>query len=491
MLYQFRASLFRQWNFQKIHATLSDNPGLAKHFKDCHALREKILGTLREAYTKQSGGLKKHVQSNKVVDFRADTLIALLEEYMPMLETLVAFVDDRLGGRLKGLETVWTSVLTDSWETKSLSANLHHEKVQVYFLYAQAIYSQAAMTHRQHRTEIQTEEEKERRGGGDDVATLKELMAQLKKAAGIWDFLSSANSKCYPIKCNNETPEVFQDTPRALSMMALANAQEFMVQVAVETKKSNNIVAKLAEGVSVQLLEALQVLKKGMGQQVSKVSHDFIVYLDRRSKMYHGIALKYKSKVKLEEEAYGERVAVLMAAIQCLSSLKITPLKVKKKVQPLSSTLQILAGSIRDQLRATKALFQEAKSDNEEVYHYKVPPTSKHESVDHVKFIKLTPFTPPEAQVLLLTAKQMEELTIDDLPEDQDEDLAAAINLSMKDKNKGQKPVQKSGQSYEDDLSRAIKESLKTAESKTEAKDEPEDGPEDPNAPTAPTVSYI
>lgn len=489
MLYQFRASLFRQWNFPKIHSVLKDNPGLAKHFKDCHAIREKILGTLREAYTKQSGGVKKHVQSNKVVDFRADTLIALLEEYMPMLETLIAFVNDTLGGNLKGLETVWTSVLTDNWENKSLSANLQHEKMQVYFLYAQAIYSQAAMVHRQHRTEIQTEEEKERRGGGDEIDTLKRLIAQLKQAAGIWDYLSSVSSKCYPINCKNQTPEVFQETPRALSMMALANAQEFMVQVAVEKKKSNKIVAKLAEGVSVQLLEALKVLRQGLGNKANMVSHDFLVYLDRRSKMYHGIALKYQSKVKLEEEKYGERVAVLDAAIQCLGSLRITPLKVKKKIQPLSSTLQILSGSIRDQLRATNILYNEARSDNNEVYHYKVPSASKHDSVDHVKFVKLTEFTPPEAQVLLITASQMEALTIDSPPEDQDNDLAIAISMSMSDKKQEQK-----SEAYDNDLSRAIQASLEVERSKAEAKeakDNAADGPEDPNAPTAPTVSYI
>jgi len=486
MLYQFRASLFRQWNFQKIHTALADNPGLAKHFKDCHAIREKILGTLREAYTKQSGGLKKNVQSNKVVDFRADTLIALLEEYMPMLETLIAFVDDTLGGKLKGLETVWTSVLTDSWETKALSTNLQHEKLQVYFLYAQAIYSQAAKTHRQHRTKIQTEEEKERRGGGDEISTLKELIAQLKQAAGIWDWLSSVGSKCYPIKCNNKTPEVFQETPKALAVMALANAQEFMVQVAVETKKSNTIVVKLAEGVSVQLLEALQILRKGLGKQSTLLSHDLIVYLDRRSKMYHGIALKYQSKVKLQNDEHGERVAVLEAARQCLGGLKITPLRVKKKVQPLSSTLQILAGSIRDQLKATNKLYLEAKTDNEQVYHYKVPPAHKHDNVDHRKFIKLTKFTPPEAKVLLITQRQMEELKIDDVIEDQDEDLAAAINMSLNDRNQ-----EKKSEAYEDDLSRAIKESLKDQPSKPETKDNDEEGPEDPNAPTAPTVSYI
>jgi len=484
MLYQFRASLFRVWKFNKIHASLSNNPGLAQHFKDCHAIREKILGTLREAYIKQSGGNKKNVLSNKVIDFRADTLIALLEEYIPMLETLVAFVNDTLGGQLKGLETVWTSVLTDSWEIKALSANLQHEKLQVYFLYAQAIYSQAAVLHRQHRTEIQTEEEKQRRDGGDDIKILKELIDQLKLAAGIWEYLSSANSKCYPINCQNQTPEVFQDIPRALSLMALANAQEFMVQVAVETKKSNKIVAKLAEGVSIRLSEALQTARKGLGAKATMLSHDFVVYLDRRSKMYHGIALKYQSKVKLEEEAYGERVAVLQAANEVLSRLSITPLKVKKKVQPLSPTLVILAGSLRDQLRMVRTLLREAQSDNDSVYHYKVPSSSKVDTVDHLKFVKLTEFIPPEPKVLLITESQMSALSIDDQPPVQDDDLKFAIEESL---NVGSKPKPNS---FDDDLAKALQASLQDQARDSEEKGN-EEGPEDPNAPTAPTVSYI
>lgn len=466
MLYQFRAPLFRQWNFQKIHGYLSDNPGLAKHFKDCHATREKILGTLREAYTKQCGGVRGKVQSNKVVDFRADTLIALLEEYMPMLETLIAFVEDQLEGKLKGLETVWTSVLTNSWEAKALSANLKHEKMQVYFLYGQAIYSQAAKAHREHRTEIQTEEMKERRGSGDDLTVLKELITQLKRAAGIWEWISKFESKCYPINCKNHTPEVFQDIPKALSWMALANAQELMVQVAVMTGKSNKLVAKLSEGVSVWLLEALQLAKKELGTQASILSHDIVVYLDRRSKMYHGVALKYQSKVKLEEEKYGERVAVLDVAVRCLSGLKITPLKVKRKLQPLSLTLLTLSSSIKDQLQACKALYQEAKSDNDQVYHYKVPPTSTHETVDHVKFIKPTEYTPPEPIVLLLSS-EMDKLTINNPSEEQDEELKIAIAMSLN----ANKP--------------------ENEKSEEEVKVDAEDSPKDPNAPTATTVSYV
>jgi len=272
-------------------------------------------------------------------------------------------------------------------------------------------------------------------------------------------------------------------------MMALANAQEFMVQVAVEKKKSNTLVAKLAEGVSVQLYDAYQALNKGLGNHVKVVSHDFLVYLDRRSKMYHGIALKYKSKVKLEEEKYGERVAVLEAARQCLGGLKITPLKVKKKFMPLSSTLQILSGSIKDQLRATNALYREATSDNETVYHYKVPSYTKHDSVDHMKFVKLTEFTPPEAQVLLITQSQMDELTIDDGLGDHDEDLTMAISASMNDMSRGRKPAK----NEDADLSRAIKLSLeeKSKPESKESKNNGGDGPVDPNAPTAPTVSYI
>jgi len=386
------------------------------------------LGTLREAYTKQCGGVRKKVESNKVVSFRADTLITLLEEYIPMLETLFALVEQSMDGKLQGLETVWTSVLTNNWEDKALSKNLHHERMQVYFLYGQAVYSQASMKHQAHRVEMQTEDMKETRGGGDDLSTLKDIISELKQASGIWDWLSSVESKCYPVKCENKTPEVFQDIPRALSEMALANAQELMIQVAVQTKKSDKLVTKLAEGIAVQHMEALQIAQKGLGAQARMLSHDISVYLDRRSKLYHGIALKYWSKVKLEEEKYGERVAVLEAARKHLEGLEISPLVTmeqggflqgkKEKIHSLSLSHRILVSSIKDQLQAVNLLLDEAKSDNDQVYHYKVPRISQHDSVDHVKFMKPTKFTPFEAIVLLSATKQIEELAVEKPSED-------------------------------------------------------------------------
>lgn len=72
------------------------------------------MGALREAHTKQYGG----------IGYRADTLVVLLEEYIPMLETLIVLVEESLDGKLQGLDTVWTSVLTDTWEAKTLSENL-------------------------------------------------------------------------------------------------------------------------------------------------------------------------------------------------------------------------------------------------------------------------------------------------------------------------------------------------------------------------------
>jgi len=400
------------------------------------------LGTLREAYTKQCGGVRKNVDSNKVVSFRADTLITLLEEYIPMLETLSALVEQSMDGKLKGLETVWTSVLTNNWEDKALSSNFQHERMQVYFLYGQAVYSQASMMHQAHRVEIQTEDMREKRGDGDDLSTLKELISQLKRASGIWDWLSSAESKCYPVKCENKTPEVFQDIPRALSVMALANAQELMVQVAVQTKKSDKLIVKLAEGIAVQHMEVLHIAQKGLGTQANMLSHDISVYLDRRSKLYHGIALKYWSKVKLEEEKYGERVAVLQAARKHLEGLDITPLVTmeqggffegsKEKIHSLSVSLRVLGSSIKDQLHAVKLLLEEAQSDNDQVYHYKVPRISQHDSVDHVMFMKPTKFTPFEAIVLLSATKQIEELNVtkpsedDEVPGTQDDEKTKA-----------------------------------------------------------------
>jgi len=141
---------------------------------------------------------------------------------------------------------------------------------------------------------VQTLEIKRRKKGDKaDISILKQLISQMKRAAGIWDWLSSVKSKCYPITCKNPSPEVFQAIPRALSLMALANAQEFMVQCAVETGKPHELISKLCEGISLQLMEALQIAEMGLGAETWMLSHDIILYLDRRSRMYHGIALKY------------------------------------------------------------------------------------------------------------------------------------------------------------------------------------------------------
>jgi len=478
MLYQFRACLFRQWNVKAIMATLKANPGLAKHFEDCHKLREKILGTLREAYMKQSGGNRKKVNSASVTHVRSDTLINLVEEYLPMLDTLISLVDETLGGKIKGLETVWTSILTESWETKALSDNLAHERMQILFLLAQAVYMDAAAEHRDHRTAVQSEAEKEVRKGGDDVDCLKSIMKKLQRAAGIWNYLSD-KAKCYPIRAQNMTPECFQDIPKAMATLALANAQEFMVQIAVEGKKSNQIVAKLAEGVSLQLTSALKTARTALGSKQVLLNPDIQVYLDLRASMYHAIALKYQSKVAHDAEEYGERIAILKAAQGTLGRLAV-PVPKDKKGRPLqlSPTLQILQGSIRDQRNMVAALLKEATEDNENVYHYRVPATDKHNSVDHIKMIKPKEYTPPEPKVILLPSPTAAKAK----PAADDDGLATQMDALA----------------LEQGIAASLAEASKGASAPASAPDIPEPAPQEggeddekSNKPSAPSVTYV
>ena len=85
--------------------------------------------------------------------------------------------------------------------------------------------------------------------------------------------------------------------------MASVNAQEFMVQLAVQTDKSPTIIAKLAMGVSERLGGLSKQLKGGLGgEQYMAVCQDLKWYLSKRSVLYRAISLKYYGKMVAAQE---------------------------------------------------------------------------------------------------------------------------------------------------------------------------------------------
>merc|ERR1719216_536706 len=106
-----------------------------------------------------------------------------------------------------------------------------------------------------HRTWCQTS--KETSSATDTVNTLKGIIKELQRAAGIWQWASEnlfgSQFRIQPKKGEKIIPDLHAATCDALANMALCNAQEFVIQIAVVQGKSPSTVAKLAMGVSQRL----------------------------------------------------------------------------------------------------------------------------------------------------------------------------------------------------------------------------------------------
>ena len=138
----------------------------------------------------------------------------------------------------------------------------------------------------------------------DDTENIKQITGYLKKAANILNFTAN---KYYPIDIAQNyqkfpIPETFRDIIKAFSDLSLTNAQEFAVQLAVQTKKSNAIISKLAKGVCDKFAIIDRSLNSSLGAYYTQTQPDFRWYLKIRSDLYKAISQKYMSHSAKDEE---------------------------------------------------------------------------------------------------------------------------------------------------------------------------------------------
>ena len=213
----------------------------------------------------------------------------------------------------------------------------------------------------------------------DDTNVIKSISINLKKSGAIWHFISK---NCYPVNIvsnqYDSIPESFRDVLMCLSNIALVNAQEFMVQLCVQTKKSKSLTSKLSMGVSKKLKESNNLIKNNLGKHYQDIRLDFKLYLTIRSRLYLSISNKYMAQECKKNEKYGQEVAYYKVAYNILNKTSGFPDSKDK----FTITMNVMQKSIKQQLNAVKLLLKDAESDNNNIYYDVVPktvdqPTSK------------------------------------------------------------------------------------------------------------------
>merc|ERR1712087_665494 len=185
----------------------------------------------------------------------------------------------------------------------------------------------------------------------------------------------------------------------ALSSLAQINAQEVMVQLAVQTNKSPALTAKLSEGVSLRLKQANHKMKSSLsGAVYQAIKADLVLYLKIRSDLYHAIALKYHAKTLAKQEKYGEGVACYECALNVLkhagNKLPKDDKAKKGKGAKHTSVMMVMQKSISKQTQSVKALFNAAQSENNSVYFEVVPKSDQVEMPEGKFVIKVNEYKP-------------------------------------------------------------------------------------------------
>lgn len=399
MLYHFTTPRSRDWQkyMKKLIKFLEkkeETSHLAAFVRKCQQNRSVLIKLLEECAREKSS--------------RPDDMIKTLEKYLPTLEQLIEGIEAN-NIKLRGvLEIVWTSFLSGNVNAKSLSYDLRWEKCSCYLLLGLAHYQKAIELHHMNRQNAQEmrqnnasdivefdpifddpEENKTSAVIYDDKSTVKEISVNLRKASAIWNYVSN---NCYPLIMNENAfaliPETFSHSASALSKIAATNAQEFMIQLAVQTSKSQRLTAKLSMGASDKFRECNKILSVNLSNVVYEdIRIDLRLYLSARSSLYRSIAFKYEGKLLQKAEEHGKCIAFFQESNRILSRINL-PVN-KKKSNSDSKTLVIMKKSVAKQLQAVSKLLDYAKSENENVYFEVVP--------------KLNTVSPPESKFVIKT----------------------------------------------------------------------------------------
>ena len=338
---------------------------------------------------------------------RPDDIIKILNEYIPILEELIIGINANNIKLIGYLDIVWTSFLMTNINGKSLSNTLKWEKICCYTLLGLANYQKAVELHHlnrqiSHKTKEKINKEqnndfdpifdepidfnKQKPQIYDDKDRVKQISQYLKLSASIWLFVSE---NLFPVLINENgknaydvIPESFQSVISCLSSMALINAQEFMIQLAVQTNKSPSLTSKLSMGVCKKLKQCNKLLNVNLSQQIyNSIKKDFILYLKIRSDLYQSIALKYHAKLLKHNEKHGDCVAYYKSAINILKhAINKFPNdnnnKNNKNNNKQSSSVIVMKKSINKQMQSVQQLFNAAQSENNSIYFEVVPKTT-------------------------------------------------------------------------------------------------------------------
>lgn len=200
----------------------------------------------------------------------------------------------------------------------------------------------------------------------------------LQQASGIFSHLKSTVMLSIQ---QDPTPDLNPDTLGALSSLMLAQAQEIFVQKAIHDEMKDQIVAKLASQCEDLYGECLKVFQRENLKQLW--DRDWIPTIAGKQAGYHAIAEYYQSLVCKSNKIIGEQITRLENAMELFKAAQTRSGK--------PSMFQDFANKAQRNLN-------EAKKDNDFIYHERIPDIKSVASIGKAQLAKILPLGYPLSQ---------------------------------------------------------------------------------------------
>lgn len=154
----------------------------------------------------------------------------------------------------------------------------------------------------------------------------------------------------------------------------LAQAQETFFFKATNDSMKETVIAKIAnqcEEYYADVLRQMQVVKFNWPDK------DWLTIVSMKQAAFHGIAEYYQSIVCLQKKDFGEQIARLQKALECLKGAE-------------SRGALNFTQIFRDHLNKANNALEEAKKDNDFIYHAKIPEYKTLASIGKAQLAKAT-----------------------------------------------------------------------------------------------------
>uniref|UniRef100_A0A1Y1LGS8 BRO1 domain-containing protein n=1 Tax=Photinus pyralis TaxID=7054 RepID=A0A1Y1LGS8_PHOPY len=208
--------------------------------------------------------------------------------------------------------------------------------------------------------------------------SLKLAAKLLQQAAGIFSHLKSTVMLSIQ---QDPTPDLNPDTLGALSALMLAQAQEIFVLKAIHDEMKDQIVAKLSSQCEDLYSECLKMFQRENLKQLW--DRDWIATIAGKQAGYHAIAEYYQSLVCKSNKIIGEQITRLESAMELFKA---------------AQTRSGKAAMFQDFANKAQRNLNEAKKDNDFIYHERIPDIKSVAAIGKAQLAKIVPLGYPLSQ---------------------------------------------------------------------------------------------